>query len=103
MGGADTATAVAVEVVGEEQVVAEVWVARQLGMSAEDRADALAVGKEEARQSARQLGGDFVERAHAAGADGALHLEVVAVIVVELLQRLDQQVVHREPDRTAPV
>ena len=29
--------------------------------------------------------------------------EVVAVVVVELLERLDQQVVDREPDRAAPV
>ena len=43
------------------------------------------------------------ERHAAARAGRALDLEVVAVVVVELLQRLDQQVVDREPDRAAPV
>ena len=38
-----------------------------------------------------------------AGAGGAFDLEIVAVVVMELLQRLDDQVVDREPDRPAPV
>ena len=33
----------------------------------------------------------------------AFDLEVVAEVVMELLQRFDQQEVHREPDRPAPV
>src|SRR5882762_4841325 len=36
-------------------------------------------------------------------AGGELHLEAVAQVVVELLERLDHEVVHRKPDRAAPV
>ena len=36
-------------------------------------------------------------------AGGALYLELIAVVVMKLLQRLDQQKVHRKPDGTAPV
>src|SRR5688572_31262528 len=46
---------------------------------------------------------DLVDRAQPAGAGRALHAEVVAVVVMKLLQRLDDEVVHREPDRAAPV
>ena len=38
-----------------------------------------------------------------AGAGGALDLQAVAVEVMVALQRLDQQVVDRKPDRAAPV
>ena len=55
------------------------------------------------RQPLRELVGDLVDRVIAAGAGRALDLEVVAVVVVELLQRLDDQVVDRQPDRPAPV
>ena len=40
---------------------------------------------------------------HIARAGGALDFEIVAQVVVELLQRLDQQIIHRKPDRPAPV
>ena len=33
----------------------------------------------------------------------ALHLEIFAKIMVKLLQRFDQQIVHRKPDRPPPV
>ena len=47
--------------------------------------------------------GDLVQRQILARAGRALDREVVAVVVVELLERLDDQVVDREPDRAAPV
>ena len=37
------------------------------------------------------------------GADRAFDLEIVAVIAVKSLQRLDQQIIDRQPDRAAPV
>ena len=38
-----------------------------------------------------------------AGSRRALHLEIVAVVVMEFLQRFDDQEIDREPDRSAPV
>ena len=37
------------------------------------------------------------------GTGRTLHLEIIAEIVMELLQRLDHQEIHRKPDRAAPV
>ena len=55
------------------------------------------------RQPARQFRRHLPEVHHLPRAGRAFHLEIVAEVVVELLQRFDQQVVDREPDRPAPV
>ena len=67
--------------------------AAAVGVAQEDAASAAATARRRPRQSVSIC----------AGAGRALDPEVVAVVVVELLQRLDQQVVDREPDRPAPV
>ena len=64
---------------------------------------AVVVAGEDAAHAARQLGRNLPQCQILARTRGALHLEVVAQVVVEALQRLDQQEVHREPDRPAPV
>ncbi len=53
--------------------------------------------------AAASFGRGFADRAVAAGSGRAFHLEVVAVVVMELLQRLDDEIVDRKPDRPAPV
>ena len=60
---AHAATAVAVEVLVEECVVAEMRITRQLVVLVEDRPPATFVGQEDARQAPRQLVGNLVERA----------------------------------------
>ena len=54
------------------------------------------LAQEDRRQPPRQLGRDLPQGHHLPRAGRALHLEVVAEVVVELLERLDQQVVERE-------
>ena len=61
------------------------------------------VGQEERRPAGAELVGDLVQVHHAARAGRALDLQLVAVEVVVALERLDQQVVDRKPDRPAPV
>ena len=73
-------------------------------VAAVDRPPPVGAAQEDARQPPRQLGRDLpeVERASSEPV-GKRHLQRVAVEVVKLLERLDQEIVHGEPDRPAPV
>ena len=55
------------------------------------------------REPVGHLGGDFPEVQQAGGACWTGDFQVVAIEVVELLEGLDEQVIHREPDRPTPV
>src|SRR5690349_3167916 len=103
MGSADAASAVPVEVFEEQQVVAEMRVVLQARILREHRAMPVLVLEEDARQPCAELFGHIVDRDEVARADRALDLEVIAVIVMELLQRLDDEEVDGKPDRPAPV
>ena len=63
----------------------------------------LAVGQEELHQSRRQFLRHLGQVHPLARAGRTLDLQAVAVEVVIPLQGLDEQIVHREPDRAAPV
>src|SRR5688572_21521191 len=89
--GADTASAVAVEVLEEEQVIAEVRILLQPRMLREDRPPPRFVLEEEPCEAARQLVGDALDRHQPARARRAFDTEVVTVIMVKLLQGLDDQ------------
>ena len=67
------------------------------------RPPTLIVPEKEPSQPALQLQAHLPQVQAAAGAGRALHLEFVAEEVMELLKRLDDQEVDREPDRTSPV
>src|SRR5947209_5841594 len=103
MTRSDTCAGVAVEVLVEEHEILPVRVVAIESVRGVHRPAALAVLQENAGHSARDLGGHLPERHHRSGAGRALDLEVVAEIVVELLERLDEQEIHREPDWPAPV
>ena len=70
---------------------------------AEYRPAALFVLQEDAGQAAREFGRHFPQVHHVPEPVGNSTLKSVAQVVMELLQRLDQQKIHREPDRSAPV
>src|SRR5438309_1851700 len=82
---------VAVEILVEEDVVAEMQVAVQLVVVGQDRPPAMLIPQEDAGQPAGQLVSDLVDRQELAGAGRTLDLEIVAVVMVELLQRVDEQ------------
>ena len=103
MGRTDAAPVVAIEVLVERDTAAVVGIRLQLGGMAQHRAVAVFILQEDARQSARQLLGNLLDREQRAGARRAFDFEIVAVVVVEFLQRLDDQEIEREPDRSAPV
>src|SRR5215470_18964951 len=103
VAGADARAVVAVKVLVEEHEVTPVWVALEFLGAAVDGPASVGASQEDARQPPRQLRGDLPEVQPRAGAGRELDLQGVAVEVVELLQRLEQQIVHRKPDRPAPV
>src|SRR5262245_49825880 len=59
--------------------------------------------QEYARHPLRDFTRHFPQRQHLSGASRTFDLEVLAQIVMKLLQRFDQQEVDREPDGAAPV
>src|SRR5262249_44834797 len=66
-------------------------------------APAVGVAQEDVCQPPCQVRGDLAQVAQPAGAGRAFHLQGVPVIEVVILQRTDEKVVYRKPDRSAPV
>ena len=66
-------------------------------------AAAFVVAEEGAGEAAGDFGGDLPEVHEDARAGGALHLELLAIVVMEFLERFDEQIVDGEPDGAAPV
>src|SRR5262252_361440 len=99
----DSASRLAVDVLVEVDVVAELAVLLQLRIQRIDLSHARGVFHEDACEPVRQILGHLIDRDEAARARRTLDAKVVPVVVVELLKRLDDQEVDRKPDRTAPV
>src|SRR5262245_8809742 len=103
MRGADASAGVAVEIFVEEHVVTEVGVAGEFGVIFQHRALAVGAPEEEPGEAAGEFECDFVDGDESTGASGAFHFEIVAVVVVELLERLDEEIIHGHPDGAAPI
>src|SRR5262249_10287261 len=103
MARADAGAVVAVEVLVEPDQVAPVRILLERAHPTVHRSPAIRASQEDPGEPTRQLGRDVPEGRARARARGALDLEARPVEVVELLKRLDEEVVDREPDRTAPV
>jgi len=58
---------------------------------------AVVITQENANQAARQFARDSVQRQVVTCASGALNAKIVAVIVVKLLQRFDDEIVDGQP------
>src|SRR5262245_13709995 len=103
MTGADSGAGIAIEVLVKEHEVVPVRIAPVLFDALEHGTCAVAITQEDARKPSRKVGCDLFERHQLAGTCRTLDLEVVAEVVMELLERFDQQVVDRKPDRPTPV
>ena len=100
---ADAAAGVAVEIFVEKHVVLEVRIGGKLGMILQRGALSVGAFEEEAREAAGEFVGDFGDGFELAAAGGAFDFEFVAIVVMEFLERLDEEVIHRHPDGAAPV
>src|SRR5215472_8683270 len=75
---------ITMEVLVEQQVVAEVGVGLKCLVFAEDRAASMPVTQEDVREPTRELIGDLPERELLARARGTLHQKIVSIVVVKL-------------------
>ena len=82
MRGAQTATAIAMEILIEQQVVTESGPAKAL-VGAEHRSRPVIPGQKDATQPVDDLIGDFSKVAHAPRTHRAFHRELIAIIAVE--------------------
>src|SRR5262245_4372798 len=101
--GPDSTADVAVEVLVEVQIVAELTILLQLRIERVHLSHAGGILQEDSRKTVCQLLRHLIDREKTARAGRALDTKAIPVVVVELLQRLNDQEVDRKPDRTAPV
>jgi hypothetical protein len=103
MRGADSTPRVAIEVLIEIDTVAKMRVLLTFGIQSIHLAKALAILQEYPAQSIADLLRNLVDGHKLTGAGWALNLEVVSVVMMKLLERLDNEEIHRKPDWAAPV
>ena len=104
VAGTEAVAVITVEILVEPEVVAEVRVILQLLIVAEAGAAAgFGVAQKELGEALGEGVGYFEERVQQARIGGVFHFEIVAVVVVEALQRLDEQEVGRHPDGPTPI
>src|SRR5499426_3743748 len=96
VAGADASAVVTVEVLVEEDEVAPVRVALERVEATVDRAPAVGPPEEDAGEASRQLRRHVPERHRLPGSRRELHRELAPEEVVEALERLDDEEVHRE-------
>ena len=103
MARAEPAAGVAVEVFVEQNQIAPMRIGCVFLLPAVAGARPILVRQKNARESARDFLRHLLQVHHVARAGRAFDLEVVAVEVVVAFERLDDQIIDREPDRTAPI
>src|SRR5947209_19615207 len=103
MAGPNSSSRVTVEVLVKENQIAPMWVGLELFEISEHRPATSLVLEKYACHPARQFARYLPQGHHLSRSSRELDFEVVADVVVKFLQRLDQQVVRRKPDRAAPV
>ena len=103
MRRADAAAGVAMEVFVEQQVIAEMRVLLQARVMREYGPMPVLVREENASEPRGELVGDVIDREERSGSSRTFDAEVAAEVVVKLLQRFDDEEIHRKPDRAAPV
>src|SRR5450631_3177553 len=98
----DAAVGIAMKILVEWNAVLVVRIALQLRLMTQHRPLAARVLQENPRQPQGQLGGNLVDGEVGSGPRGTLHFEVIAIIVMKLLQRFDDQEIQGKPNRSAP-
>src|SRR5258708_38862450 len=95
MAGTDSGARIAVEVFVKQNQISPVRVGLEFLQVAEHGPPALFIAQESAGQATRQFSGNLPQGHHLSRASWALDLEIVAQVVVEFLQALDQKKIHR--------
>ena len=103
MAGADARAIVAVEVFVKRDEIPPVRIVLKFLRTAENRPAAVFVAEKNPRESLGNFACDLPQIEHFAGACRAFDFVAVAKEVMKLLQRFNEQKIHREPDRPAPI
>src|SRR5262249_24070182 len=94
---------VAVEVFVEEDQVTPVRIVLELTSPAIDRPPSVLIAEESTRQPARDFLRGAEQRHVLAGTGGTLDLKFIAVELIQIQQRPNDQPVNWHPDGTSPV
>ena len=86
----DSSTVVSMKVLVEQNVILEMLVVLHLGISVIDWSMTIFIVSKDRSQTPTNLVGRLCDRLLLARPDGAFDLEIVPVIIMELVQRLDQ-------------
>ena len=103
VGGTSATAVVAVKIFKEPEVGTEVRIMLHLRAIAKDGPLSIRTFTENTDQPVGQVIGNLFQGDIISGARGMLHLEVIAVIMMETLQRFYDEIIHGEPYRSAPV
>ena len=96
MACAQSRAVIAMKVFMEEDMVSPVWVLLQERVVAIERPSAALIAQEETDQPVREFIGNGIERQILARPGGTFDQKIIAIVVMELLQRFDQQIIDRE-------
>src|SRR5258708_20117110 len=103
MAGANPAPIIAGKILVEENEIETMRIALKKFRAARYGPAAVRIAEKNVNEPPGNFGGYLPEIGFVAGMRGALDFEVFAVIVVKLLQRFHEQIVHGKPDGPAPV
>jgi hypothetical protein len=103
VGSAGTSASVSIEVFVEGHIIAKIFVLLETRVEGIHLASPLAVLEKDPNQAGRKFSGYLVDGDKSARTGWVLDFEVVSIVVMELLQRFDDEKIPREPDRTTPV
>src|SRR6478752_3873875 len=96
-------TVVPVKVLVKQDQIPPVWIFLENLGSPGNWSPPIGVSQENPDQAPRNLPRHLPQISLFPRVRRTLHLEILAIVMMELLQRLNQQVVHRHPDRPPPV
>src|ERR1700683_1093621 len=100
---AEAGAVVAMKVLVEQNQISPVRIVLEYFGSTVDGPAAVVATQERTDHTARKFGGPLPQIAVFPGASRAFNLEILAIVMMKLLQRLDQEIVHGKPDGPAPV
>jgi hypothetical protein len=103
MACADAGSILAMEIFMEWDVITPMRIILKGFIPAKNGAPTSDIAAEQVDQSRGDFIGDLIQSDLLARMGGVLDEKVIAVVMVKLLERFDNQIVDREPDRPAPV
>src|SRR5260370_42702728 len=102
MAGADAGPIVAMKIFVEKNEVAPVWIALKEIDAARNGPAAVRIAEKNAHEPPGSFCRHLPEIRFAARMRRAFPFEISAVAGMKLLQRFDQEIIHRKPDRPHP-